>query len=90
MAGFGDNTTCFQRGGVIPTGGIRIETGCFTAADVTDLKIPTQFTEVYALVAAGDGSLAVIDIPDITPGFIFASTSDTPVSKIVNYVATGF
>ena len=86
---FGDNTTCFQRGSVIPAGGIRIEAGCFTRADVTDLRIPTQFTEVISLVV-NDGTVRVIDIPDITSGVIYASTSGTPSGTVVNYIACGF
>ena len=89
--GFADNTggAGTQRGGVIPSGGLRIEAGCWTKADATDLLIPTQFTEVVSLVV-NDGTVRVIDVPDITSSKIFASMSGTPVGTVVNYVAYGF
>ena len=89
--GFSDNTggAGLQRGGSIPTGGMRVEAGCWTKADATDLKIPTLFTEVISLVI-NDGTVRVVDVPDITPGFIFASTSGTPSGKLINYVSFGY
>jgi hypothetical protein len=88
---FGDNTAgTFVRGGVIPAGGLRVETGCYTHCDGTDLVLPSNFLEVISVVVNGDGTLQVIAIPDMSGTNIKASTSGTCSGKVINYVAVGW
>jgi len=87
---FGDNTTHFQRVATIPMGGLKIEAGCYTAADSTVFRIPTTFTSVVAIVINGDTSLFVMSIPDISGSFITADVAATASGEIVNYIAVGW
>ena len=90
MAGFGDNTAgTFQRGAVIP-GGLRVEAGCYTLNDTTDFKVPTQFTDVVAVIFSGDGTVSPTEIPDVSAGFIVVKTSGTPNGVALNYLALGW
>ena len=92
MAGFGDNTggLGLQRAGSVPNGGLKIEAGCWTKADATNLVIPSQFNQVISLII-NDGTVRVIDVPVISSnGSICASTSGTPSGTVVNYVAYGY
>jgi len=87
--GFGDNSTHFQRGGTM-TGGIRVETGCYTSCDAT-FGIPTQFVRVFSLlVQNGDSSSQVASIPAVSGGFITATPHNDPSSTVINYIACGF
>jgi hypothetical protein len=90
MPGFGDNTTHYQRDGVIPCGGIRVECGCWTEGTDATIYIPTQFTECIAMVVNSDISVFVETIPDVSTGFIVATTTNTTSGATINYVAFGF
>jgi hypothetical protein len=90
MAGFGDNTTSYQRQGFIPTGGISIECGCVTEGGDTTFYVPTQFTECFCVITNSDGSSVVESIPDVSSGFIKATLRNTIVGSTVNYVAFGY
>ena len=99
MAGFGDVSNYFQRHAVIPCGGIKIETGCWTQATEPDkVTIPTLFTKVYCLILSG-GKTSVSGIPSISEtdpnnlpsGNVIDVTVkiDTPVGQVFNYIACG-
>ena len=87
MAGFGDNSTTFMRTGGIPTGGLRIEAGCYTTFTDATAYIPTQLSEVISFVC---GSAVPNEPPDISGGFLRCSVSDDQTGKIMNYVAVGW
>ena len=87
MAGFGDNSTTFMRTGGIPTGGLRIEAGCYTSgtADAT-AYIPTQLSEVVAFVC---GSASPNESADISGGFLRCSLGTNSAGEM-NYIAVGW
>lgn len=90
MAGFGDNSTCFQRGAVIP-GGLRIETGCWTQGSTTDISIPTQLTTVISYISeTGDGSAQLTEQVEISNSFLTGTTNETTSGVVINYVAFGW
>lgn len=86
MAGFGDNSTHYQRSATIP-GGLRFEAGCYTACGDATLYIPTQLTAVVCIVC---NSQVMTDVPCISSGYIKGTLSDDANGKIINYVAVGW
>lgn len=90
MAGFGDNTTVFQRGASIP-GGLRIECGEWTAGSTTDMSIPTHLTEVVALIVnTGDGSAQLTSRAEVSNSYIIGTTNETTSGVSVSYIALGW
>ena len=89
QAGFGDNSTTFQRSAVIP-GGLRVEAGCLTVHDTTDFVVATHFTEVAAVIFSGDGTMGPEEAPDVSNGYIVVKTSGSPSGVVVNYIALGW
>jgi len=95
MAGFGDNSTVFQRMAVIPAGNMRIEVGCWTQATDATLYIPTKLTQIFCLVCVTTG---ITDAPCISQsltatgggGWIKGTLTDDATDKIVQYVAVGY
>ena len=79
----------YMRSGVIP-GGMRMESGCYTFSDATDLKLPSHFLDVVSVVINVDGTCQVIAAAEMSGSFIKASTSGTCESKVVNYIALGW
>jgi len=86
MAGFGDNTTVFQRVTVIGPGGMKMEAGCWTGGTGSTLAIPTTFTQVYAVICT---TTSLAEAPCVSSGCIKGTASLTASGKIVNYVAFG-
>ena len=88
MAGFGDfSDTTKMRGGVIPAGGLHIDTGCWTQGSDVTAYIPTQLTEIVAFVC---GSASPDESPDISGSFLRCSLTGTSSGKILNYIAVGW
>ena len=85
MAGFGDNSTCFMRTGTVPTGGLRIEAGCWTQTADATAHIPTQLSTIFAFVC---GSATPNEAPDVSGSFIKCGLAGTP--SVMNYIAIGW
>lgn len=91
MAGFGDNSTVFQRAAAIQSGGLKVETGAWTQGSTTDISIPTQMNTVVSFISeSGDGSTMLTELAEISAGFITGTTNETTSGVIISYVAFGF
>jgi len=90
MAGFGDNSTVFQRGAVISQGGIRLEIGEYTQATDTTMRVPTQLTRIIGGLCIGEGITGrAIEGLDVSMGFADFSLSANG-NKIVAYILAGY
>lgn len=87
---FGDNSTVFQRAGTLP-GGLRVETGEWTAGSTTDISIPTQFTRAISFISeSGDGSTSLTELVEVSNGFLTGATNETTSGVVISYVAFGW
>lgn len=87
MAGFTDSSYTYMRAATIPTGGLKIEAGCWTQGAAASAHIPTQLTTCIALVCGSEGATAV---PCISNGFISCALAASSATKVQNYIAVGW
>lgn len=90
MAGFGDNSSCFQRHAIVP-GGLVVESGCWTQTSDATIYIPTQMATCVACVINTDSTegIGFSTVPCVSSGYIKGTCADGS-GKIINYVAFGF
>lgn len=92
MAGFGDNTTVFQRAATFGTGG-KIEYGEFTSGTGSkSVSIPTRLSKVVMGMAIEDGTDGVQGTPtnqDVTGSTIDFTMSDATFGSL-HYIAMGW
>jgi len=91
MAGFGDNTTVFQR--VVGTSGLRFECGAYTQATDATACIPSTFNNCVCGLAIADGStvgVAAIGAVSNTIDFSIHGGGGTFSGKVVQYIAAGW
>ncbi len=91
MAGFGDNTTVYQRVG--SAGSFRLECGEYTQATDATCLVPTTFANVMFGIAVADGSTVGVAATGTTTGTIDFSIhggGGTFNAKVVHYIAAGW